>query len=67
MRCRSSNVSPPPQIQVSWASSNLFPYEFQAEILAEQLRKHNLENVLFNLPLGNWATGGAVFAQHDGW
>ena len=33
----------------------LFPYEFQAEVLAEQLRKHNLENVLFNLPPGNWA------------
>jgi hydroxypyruvate isomerase len=35
----------------------LFPYEFQAEVLAEQLQKHNLENVLFNLPPGNWAAG----------
>ena len=35
----------------------LFPYELQAEVLAEQLRKHNLENVLFNLPPGNWAAG----------
>lgn len=35
----------------------LFPYEFPAEVLAEQLRKHNLENVLFNLPPGNWAAG----------
>ena len=35
----------------------LFPYDFPAEVLAEQLRKHNLENVLFNLPPGNWAAG----------
>lgn len=35
----------------------LFPYEFPADVLAEQLRKYNLENVLFNLPPGNWAAG----------
>jgi 2-dehydrotetronate isomerase len=35
----------------------LFPYDFPAEALAEQLHKHNLENVLFNLPPGNWAAG----------
>ena len=35
----------------------LFPYEFQGKVLAEQLRKHNLENVLFNLPPGNSVAG----------
>jgi hydroxypyruvate isomerase len=35
----------------------LFPYDFPADVLAEQLRAHNLENVLFNLPPGNWAGG----------
>ena len=35
----------------------LFPYEFPVEVLQEQLRKHHLENVLFNLPPGNWVAG----------
>jgi hydroxypyruvate isomerase len=35
----------------------LFPYEFPADAIEEQLRKHKLENVLFNLPPGNWAAG----------
>jgi 2-dehydrotetronate isomerase len=35
----------------------LFPYEFPAELIAEQLEKHALKNVLFNLPPGNWAAG----------
>jgi 2-dehydrotetronate isomerase len=35
----------------------LFPYEFTAEAVAEQIERHNLENVLFNLPAGNWAAG----------
>jgi 2-dehydrotetronate isomerase len=35
----------------------LFPYDYPAETIEEQLQKHNLENVLFNLPPGNWATG----------
>jgi hydroxypyruvate isomerase len=35
----------------------LFPYEFAAEAIAEQLDRHKLENVLFNLPAGNWAAG----------
>lgn len=33
----------------------LFPYEFPAEVVAAELKKHNLINVLFNLPAGNWA------------
>ena|ERR1035438_7892948 len=35
----------------------LFPYDFPADAIAEQLREHRLENVLFNLPPGNWAAG----------
>jgi hydroxypyruvate isomerase len=35
----------------------LFPYEFPAEAIAEQLEKHNLKNALFNLPAGNWGAG----------
>jgi hydroxypyruvate isomerase len=32
----------------------LFPYEFPVEAIAEQLERHGLENVLFNMPAGNW-------------
>jgi hydroxypyruvate isomerase len=35
----------------------LFPYDYPAETLAGLLRKHDLENVLFNMPPGNWAAG----------
>ena len=35
----------------------LFPYEHSPETLAEILRKHQLENVLFNMPPGDWAAG----------
>jgi hydroxypyruvate isomerase len=35
----------------------LFPYEFSPELIAAELRKHNLVNVLFNLPPGNWTAG----------
>lgn len=35
----------------------LFPYEFPAELIAAELSKHNLVNVLFNLPPGNWSAG----------
>jgi hydroxypyruvate isomerase len=35
----------------------LFPYEFPAEVISAELRKHNLVNVMFNLPAGNWAAG----------
>src|SRR5260370_37984247 len=33
----------------------LFPYEHSPETLAETLKKNRLENVLFNLPPGDWA------------
>ena len=35
----------------------LFPYDYPAETIEQQLQKHNLDNVLFNLPPGNWAAG----------
>ncbi len=35
----------------------LFPYEWQREQLAEELHKRDLEQVLFNLPAGNWQAG----------
>jgi len=35
----------------------LFPYEWEKEELAEKLEKHGLEQVLHNLPAGNWSAG----------
>ena len=35
----------------------LFPYEHSPQAIAEQLRKHNLQIVLFNMPPGDWAGG----------
>ena len=35
----------------------LFPYEYRPEEIGKRLREHQLENVLFNLPPGNWAAG----------
>ncbi len=35
----------------------LFPYEWPAEELAVQLRANGLEQVLFNLPPGDWDVG----------
>jgi hydroxypyruvate isomerase len=35
----------------------LFPFDFPAEAIEERLRKHHLENVLFNLAPGNWSAG----------
>jgi len=35
----------------------LFPYEWSKEQLAEQLDKHGLEQVLCNLPTGDWLAG----------
>ncbi len=33
------------------------PYEFPAEEIAANMRQHKLQNVLFNLPPGDWAAG----------
>jgi len=35
----------------------LFPYEWEEEELMEELDKHGLEQVLHNLPAGNWSAG----------
>ncbi|NKC12879.1 MAG: TIM barrel protein [Gammaproteobacteria bacterium] len=35
----------------------LFPYEFEAAVLAERLRRADLSQVLFNLPPGDWSRG----------
>ena len=35
----------------------LFPYEHPAEAVAEQLRRSRLENVMFNMPAGDWIAG----------
>jgi hydroxypyruvate isomerase len=35
----------------------LFPYDFSADVIAAELSKHDLTNVLFNLPPGDWAAG----------
>jgi hydroxypyruvate isomerase len=35
----------------------LFPYQWKKETLAEKLRESSLEQVLFNLPAGDWAKG----------
>ena len=35
----------------------MFPYEYPAEQLVEQLQRHKLEQVLINSPAGNWDAG----------
>ncbi|RDE08704.1 hydroxypyruvate isomerase [Pelagibacterium lacus] len=35
----------------------LFPYEFEADALKDELRTHGLTQVLHNLPAGNWQAG----------
>jgi hydroxypyruvate isomerase len=35
----------------------LFPYDYPVEAIAAQLRQHNLQIVLFNMPPGDWAAG----------
>lgn len=35
----------------------LFPYEHNAEAIAQQLQRHGLAQALFNLPPGDWAAG----------
>ena len=42
----------------------LFPYSFPKDQLAETLRKHNLTQVLYNLPAGNWDAGERGIACH---
>lgn len=42
----------------------LFPYAFDAAQIAAQLRQHQLELVLHNLPAGNWEAGERGIACH---
>lgn len=47
----------------------LFPYEHAPEIIADRLKKNGLQQVLFNLPPGDWAAGdrglAALPARHE--
>lgn len=42
----------------------LFPYNWGAKELAERLKKHELKQVLFNLPPGDWESGERGIACH---
>lgn len=44
----------------------LFPYDFEPESIAAKLRENSLENVLFNMPPGNWAAGERGIASLPG-
>jgi hydroxypyruvate isomerase len=35
----------------------LFPYDYPPEVVGQKLRENQLENVLFNMPPGDWAAG----------
>lgn len=43
-----------------------FPYETAAAELREQLKQHDLQMVLHNLPAGDWAAGERGLACHPG-
>ncbi|MBY4678154.1 hydroxypyruvate isomerase [Marinobacterium arenosum] len=42
----------------------LFPYDFDAEQIKQKLADNGLEQVLFNLPAGDWAAGERGIACH---
>ena len=42
----------------------LFPYDYEPAQLAELLERHNLAQVLHNLPAGDWAAGERGIACH---
>jgi hydroxypyruvate isomerase len=44
----------------------LFPYEHSAEDIAARLQKHNVKNVLFNMPPGDWDAGERGIAALPG-
>jgi hydroxypyruvate isomerase len=44
----------------------LFPYEHRAEDIAAQLKANRLQNVLFNMPPGDWAGGERGMASLPG-
>lgn len=43
-----------------------FPYEWEVSAIQDQLVKHDLESVLFNLPPGNWPNGDRGLACRPG-
>jgi hydroxypyruvate isomerase len=43
-----------------------FPYDFNAGDIMQQLQNNNLQQVLFNLPAGDWAAGERGIACHPG-
>lgn len=44
----------------------LFPYDFPADDIAQQLKANELENVLFNMPPGDWNAGERGMASLPG-
>lgn len=44
----------------------LFPYDYPAEVLTEQLENNGLKQVLFNLPAGDWESGDRGIAADPG-
>jgi len=44
----------------------LFPYDYPAKTIAKALQDNDLENVLFNLPPGNWEAGDRGLAALPG-
>lgn len=44
----------------------LFPYQYDAPVLADKLQTSQLRNVLFNLPPGDWAAGERGLASLPG-
>ena len=44
----------------------LFPYDFAPEKLAEELKKNDLKQVLFNMPAGKWDEGERGMAAIPG-
>lgn len=44
----------------------LFPYEHAAEDIRAELSRHNMKNVLFNMPPGDWAAGERGLAALPG-
>lgn len=44
----------------------LFPYDFPAEAIADALKQNGLEQALFNMPPGDWATGERGMASLAG-
>ncbi|MFQ5760964.1 MAG: hypothetical protein ACE5HM_08300, partial [Acidiferrobacterales bacterium] len=41
----------------------LFPYDYEAAVLNEQLQQHNIVQVLHNLPAGDWSAGRSAPAS----